>query len=90
MRVEKVVCDRCGAEWPAENAEPGLLSLKARYRSGERPGWLPERRTLELCGVCRESFARWFGEHGREVPDLQPPARGAPVAMETPGAAPGS
>lgn len=72
MKVTIVVCDRCGREMREETMEEAKLDLSLKFHA---PGnsWLPFRRreSVELCPSCRDAFADWLGEPGKDIDGLR-------------------
>ncbi len=55
MRIEKIICDRCGKEISPLMNKPSITLHR-------------NNRELDLCGMCITRFYKWFNEKDeREV-----------------------
>lgn len=80
MKVTRVLCDRCETELPEDRAEREGLAMRLDYEPrGQDPSLLDRlspfgsSQQVDLCPDCREDFADWLGERGRELPGLVAP-----------------
>lgn len=80
MKVTRVLCDRCETELAEDRAEREGLEMRLDYEPRGREPSLIDRispfgssQQVDLCPDCREAFADWLGERGRELPGLVAP-----------------
>jgi hypothetical protein len=58
MKIEKLVCDRCGAEATSEVWEYSIALGSSLYYDNK--SMLLHQVTIDLCNKCREEFKEWF------------------------------
>lgn len=61
MKIEKIICDRCGAEIPEKtyyNPEEKTYKLIDTTRAPN--GFFLHSEPVDLCDVCQEKLKEWF------------------------------